>query len=50
MLSTVHDAIGPMSFLSVVWFQDEFCFPIAERIVEQFKALNWATLATDEDL
>ena len=34
------------SVLRVIWFQDEFAFPIAERALAQIDAIDWETHAT----
>lgn len=38
------------SSLVVVWFQDEFAFPIDEKVHEQLVALDWAKLAVDSEI
>lgn len=35
------------STLCLIWYQDDFAFPIAETILEQIKHLNWAELSED---
>ena len=35
------------SFLTVVWYQDEFAMPIAPLVVTALKSLDWGSLATD---
>ena len=34
------------SVLRVIWFQDEFAFPIAERALQQIAEIDWETHAT----
>ena len=34
------------SALRVIWFQDEFAFPIADRAREQIAEIDWETHAT----
>ena len=33
------------SVLRVIWFQDEFAFPIEERVLQQIRAIDWETHA-----
>lgn len=35
------------STLCLIWYQDDFAFPIAEIILEQIKHLNWGELSED---
>lgn len=34
------------SVLRVIWFQDGFAFPIAERVLQQFAEIDWEAHAT----
>lgn len=36
-----------MSFLSFVWFQDQFAFPIDPMVLAQIKDVDWENLARD---
>ena len=38
------------SFLTVVWYQDEFAMPVAQHILNAIKSLDWDSLATDTEL
>jgi hypothetical protein len=35
--------------LLVIWFQNEFAFPIDPAVVTQLLAIDWETLAADMD-
>jgi hypothetical protein len=35
------------SILILIWFQDEFAFPIAPNILDEIKNLHWSQLAQD---
>lgn len=37
------------SALLLIWFQDEYCFPIAPEILEKFKNVEWKQHALDFD-
>jgi len=34
------------SVLRVIWFQDDFAFPIADRVLQQLAEMDWETHAT----
>lgn len=36
-----------LSFLTVVWYQDQFALPISPEIVEQLRSLDWDQCSTD---
>ena len=41
---------GPQgSFLTVVWFQDEFALPIEPAVLAQIAELPWESLASDQE-
>ncbi|WP_437969802.1 hypothetical protein WMF04_11130 [Sorangium sp. So ce260] len=42
-----RDQKGDYSGLVVIWFQDEFAFPIAPVVVTQLLAIDWETHAAD---
>ena len=43
----VSDKSMHASFLTVVWYQDEFAMPIAANILTELQSLEWDSLATD---
>jgi hypothetical protein len=45
--STAKDHTKDASYLTVVWFQDEFALPIAPGVMLKIKAVDWESLATD---
>ena len=47
--SPARDQDRHASSLTVVWFQDEFAFPIDPAIREQIRAIDWEKHATDFD-
>lgn len=44
-----RDKTKDFSQLVVVWYQEDFAFPIAPEIIKKFEALRWDALATDGD-
>jgi hypothetical protein len=48
-VAPVRDRTRHASMLTVVWFQDEFAFPILEPASLQLRNLNWVELASDFD-
>lgn len=36
-----------MSFISLIWFQDDWAMPIAPNVMEQLRAFDWDSLAYD---
>jgi hypothetical protein len=42
-----RDLGANMSWLSVVWFQDDFAFPIDPQVLEHIKAVDWESLASE---
>ena len=38
------------SFLTVVWYQDEFAMPIAPNIMTELRSLDWDAISTDIEL
>jgi hypothetical protein len=42
-----RDSTKDFSSLTVVWFQDEFCFPIDKAILSQLREIKWEELADD---
>jgi hypothetical protein len=42
-----RDKSMDQSYLTVVWYQDEFALPITDAVLDQLRALDWETLATD---
>jgi uncharacterized protein (TIGR02996 family) len=47
--SPAQDPNRKSSKLTVIWFQDEFAFPIDPAIREQIRAIDWEKHATDSD-
>jgi hypothetical protein len=43
----VRDPETSMSWLDIVWFQDDFAFPIDPRVLEHIKAVDWESLASE---
>jgi hypothetical protein len=43
----VHDREAAFSSLYIVWFQEEFVFPIDAQIIKQIQAIEWDLHATD---
>lgn len=41
------EAMDKLSVVAVVWFQNEFAFPIAPEIMAQIVALNWDSVSTE---
>ncbi len=37
------------SALTIVWYQEEYAFPVSQAILEQFRKIPWSTLAKDFD-
>ncbi len=35
------------SSLLLIWFQNEYCFPIEDNIIDEFKAVDWKKFALD---
>ena len=48
-LEPARNASSDMSRLVVIWFQEEFAFPIDPDVVARLKALDWETLGVDMD-
>ncbi len=42
-----RDPLQDYSVLTVIWFQDDFAFPIDPQVLEQIRALDWEQLAQD---
>ncbi|MHB8901764.1 MAG: hypothetical protein ACYC6Y_23660, partial [Thermoguttaceae bacterium] len=42
-----RDKTKDLSQLVVIWYQDDFAFPVDEEIAEKFKAINWNAEAAD---
>jgi hypothetical protein len=46
----VHDHIDPILYysqLSVIWFQEDFAFPIDKTVLEALRQIDWEKLAYD---
>lgn len=43
----MKDESKEISKLGLIWFQDEFAFPIAEDILEKIQDLDWKALSED---
>jgi hypothetical protein len=41
---------GDHSYLTVVWFQDDYAFPIDKTVLDQIVCLDWEKLAFDYEL
>lgn len=46
-LSPARDHAGDYSGLVVIWFQEEFAFPIDPIVISQLLAIDWERHATD---
>jgi hypothetical protein len=44
-----RDRARDYSRLVVIWFQEEFAFPIAPSVVAELLTIDWAEHATDDD-
>ncbi len=38
------------SDLTVIWFQDDFAFPLSEQAAQAIHEMDWETLANDHDI
>ena len=45
----VRDMIQDCSALTIIWFQDEFAFPLDPLVREQLLAIEWERFATDHE-
>lgn len=41
------EAMDKLSVVAVVWFQNEFAFPIAPEAMSQIVAMNWDSVSTE---
>ncbi len=42
-----HDDPDWRSVLTIVWFQDDYAFPIDDEVARQIRAVDWDRFATD---
>jgi hypothetical protein len=46
-LEPARNRQADMSFLTLLWFQDDWAFPICKKALMQISQLNWSKLAED---
>lgn len=46
----MHDDDKECSQLGLIWFQDQYAYPISEDVLEQIGTLEWGKLSSDEYL